>query len=161
VIRALEVALTTGRPISEQRAKSPPPYRVLMIGLLLPRPELYRRIDERVERMIEAGLEGEVRRLVEAGYGFGLPAMSGVGYGQFAPYVADQATLAEVIRDIKRATRRFVRHQGNWFRADDPRIHWLDATADPCPAALDLLRAFLGSLPARPCHFRLAGQSIV
>jgi len=146
VIRALEVCLATGRPISEQRGKSPPPYRTLMIGLTLSRPQLYRRIDDRVEAMIDHGLEQEIKRLVAAGYGFDLPAMSGVGYGQFAPYLAGQATLAEVIQAVKQATRRFVRHQSNWFRLDDPRIHWLDAAADPFPAALDLLTAFLISL---------------
>ncbi len=143
VIRALEVCLTTGRPISEQRGKSPPPYQTLMIGLTLPRPQLYCRIDERVEAMIEHGLEEEVRRLVAAGYGFDLPAMSGVGYGQFGPYLAGQATLAEVIQAIKRATRRFVRQQGNWFRVDDPRIRWIDAGEDLLPEAVEVVRGFL------------------
>ncbi len=145
VIRALEVCLTTGRPISEQRGKSPPPYQTLMIGLTLSRPQLYRRIDERVEAMIEHGLEDEVKRLVAAGYGFDLPAMSGVGYGQFAPYLAGEATLAEVVQSIKRATRRFVRQQSNWFRLEDPRIHWLDAAEDPFPAAVEMVRGFLDS----------------
>jgi tRNA dimethylallyltransferase len=93
VVRALEVCLLSGRPISEQQAKSPPPYRLLMIGLALPRPVLYRRIDQRVEQMVAAGLEAEVRRLVAAGYGFELPAMSGVGYGQFEPRLAGEASL--------------------------------------------------------------------
>jgi tRNA dimethylallyltransferase len=145
VVRALEVCLLTGQPISEQQGRSPPPYRILMIGLTLPRPQLYERIDQRVERMIDAGLEDEVRRLVAAGHGFDLPAMSGVGYGQFAPYLAGKATLDEVVRDIKRASRRFVRHQGNWFRQNDARIHWFDAVSDPLDAALDLVRAFLAS----------------
>ena len=144
VIRALEVCLTTGRPISEQRGKSPPPYQTLMMGLTLPRSELYRRIDERVEAMIANGLEDEVRRLVTEGYGFDLPAMSGVGYGQFAPYLARQATLEEVAHSIKRATRRFVRQQGNWFRLEDPRIHWLDAGEDPFPEAMELVTGLLG-----------------
>ncbi len=143
VVRALEVSLITGRPISEQQHRSPPPYRILMIGLAMPRSHLYRRIDERVQRMIEAGLVHEVRRLVAAGYGFDLPAMSGVGYGQFAPYLAGHATLDDVAREIKRATRRFVRHQGNWFRRDDPRVHWFDASPDPCAAITALLRDFL------------------
>ncbi len=151
VVRALEVCLSTGRPISEQQAKSPPPYRILILGLRLSRQRLYRRIDQRVEAMIAAGLENEVRRLVGAGYGFELPAMSGVGYGQFAPYLADEANSAEavtldlVIREIKQATRRFVRHQSNWFRQGDARIHWLDACNDPYDAALDLVRHFLAS----------------
>jgi tRNA dimethylallyltransferase len=143
VVRALEVCLITGQPISEQQTKSSPPYRTLMLGLTLPRPELYQRIDERVDRMIEAGLEEEVRRLVAAGYGFELPSMSGVGYGQFAPYLVGEASLPEVAGEIKRATRRFVRHQSNWFRPDDPRIHWLDARQAAYPAALDLVGRFL------------------
>jgi tRNA dimethylallyltransferase len=143
VVRALEVCLVTGQPISELQEKKPPPYRILMVGLNLPRQQLYQRIDERVERMIQAGLEDEVHRLLAAGYGFDLPAMSGVGYGQFAPYLAGEATLEEVVREIKRATRRFVRQQSNWFRRGDNRIHWLEAAADPYEAALDLVQELL------------------
>jgi tRNA dimethylallyltransferase len=149
VVRALEVCLLTGQPISEQQGKSPPPYRILIVGLTLPRPQLYRRIDERVARMVESGLEGEVRRLIEAGYGFDLPAMSGVGYGQFEPYLAGEATLEDVVRDMQRATRRFVRQQANWFREDDPRIHWFAAVPDPFEAVLALVARFVddGSVP--------------
>jgi len=143
VVRALEVCLTTGRPISEQQEKVPPPYRVLILGLDLPRAVLYERIDRRVEAMMAAGLEDEVRRLVAAGYGFDLPAMSGVGYGQFRPYLAGEASLEETVQAIKRATRRFVRHQANWFQRDDPRIHWLDAGADPFELALRLVKDFV------------------
>lgn len=143
VVRALEVCLVTGRPISEQQQKRSPPYRILLIGLTMPRPQLYQRIDERVEHMIQAGLEDEVRNLVAAGYGFDLPAMSGVGYGQFAPYLAGEALLKDVVCEIKRATRRFVRHQGNWFRRGDPRIRWLEAMLDPYTQALDLVHEFL------------------
>lgn len=145
VVRALEVCLRTGRPITEQQGKRPPPYRILLVGLTLPRDRLYRRIDERVDRMLERGLEQEVRRLLAEGYGFDLPAMSGVGYGQFGPYLAGEATLENVVADIKRATRRFVRQQANWFGRDDARIHWFDAADDPCPAALALVRDFLAS----------------
>jgi len=143
VVRALEVCITTGRPISEQQFKSLPAYGTLMIGLTTSRAALYARIDARVDRMIDAGLEAEVRQLVEAGYGFDLPAMSGVGYGQFEPYLCGEAQLADVVREIKRATRRFVRQQGSWFRAGDPRIHWFDATHDPAYAVLSLVRGFL------------------
>ena len=145
VVRALEVCLLTGKPISRQQGKEPPPYHILLLGLTLPRPRLYRRIDERVDRMLEQGLEQEVRLLLAQGYGFHLPAMSGVGYGQFAPYLAGEATLEDVVRQIKRATRRFVRQQATWFRRDDPRIHWFDAVGDPYAAALDLVRDFLAS----------------
>ena len=143
VVRALEVCLLTGEPISRQQTRTPPPYRLLIIGLALERSALYRHIDERVERMMAAGLEEEVRGLVAAGYGFDLPAMSGVGYGQFAPYLAGEISLEEVATRIKRASRRFVRQQANWFCSDDPRIHWFDAAGDPYAAALDLVRTFI------------------
>ncbi|MCL7452755.1 MAG: tRNA (adenosine(37)-N6)-dimethylallyltransferase MiaA [Anaerolineae bacterium] len=149
VVRALEVCLVTGEPISEQQGKSPPPYRRLIIGLSLPRPELYGRIDRRVERMFEQGLEAEVRHLVAEGYGFDLPAMSGVGYGQFEEYLAGEASLDAVEQEIKRATRRFVRHQANWFRHDDPRIHWFQARPDPYPLVLELVQGFLEAQSTR------------
>jgi tRNA dimethylallyltransferase len=128
VIRALEVCMITGRPISEQQGKRPPPYRILQIGLTMDRDALYARADRRVEGMMAAGLVDEVRRLVEAGYGWDLPAMSGLGYVQFRPYFEGQATLEEVVSEIGRATRRFIRHQYNWFRLTDPAIRWFDAS---------------------------------
>ena len=90
-----------------------------------------------------AGLEEEVWRLVAAGYGFDLPAMSGVGYGQFQPYLAGEASLADVVGQIKKATRRFVRHQYNWFRPDDAGLHWFEAEPDPYATVLQLVYRFL------------------
>ncbi len=129
-IRALEVILRTGRPFSVQRGKRPPPYRVLQIGLTMPRPLLYARIDERVERMIAQGLVEETRRLAEA-YGWDVPAMSGLGYKQIGAYLRGETTLEEAIAQIKRETRRFVRHQATWFRQDDPTIRWFDVSRTP------------------------------
>ena len=92
------------------------------------REALYVRADRRVEAMVIAGLEEEVRRLLEVGYGWDVPAMSGLGYAQFRPYFDGQATLEEVVDDIKTATHRFIRHQYNWFRLRDPAIRWFDVT---------------------------------
>jgi len=143
IVRALEVYQATGRPISEWQRKHPPPYRILQIGLTMPRGELYRRIDARIERMVKEGLVEEVRRLVEQGYGFHLPAMQSLGYAQFKPYFTGEASLEDVIREIKRETRRFVRHQYGWFREGDPDIHWFDVTRDPYERIRDLVAAFL------------------
>jgi tRNA dimethylallyltransferase len=126
VIRALEVYLLTGEPISAQQRASPPPYRTLRLGLTMPRPLLYQRIDERVERMVQQGLVDEVRALLEMGYSADLPSMSGVGYRQMVGYLRGETDLAEAVRRIKRDTRRFVRQQYNWFRLDDPHIRWFD-----------------------------------
>jgi tRNA dimethylallyltransferase len=144
VIRALEVCLLTDRPISEQQGREPPPYRILQIGLTMAREALYAHADERIEAMMAAGLENEVCRLVEAGYGWELPAMSGLGYVQFKPYFEGEATLEEVIEEIKRATRRFIRHQYNWFRPTDSAIHWFDAFETPPTEIESTVKTWLG-----------------
>ena len=143
VVRALEVYHETGTPISQLQRKDPPDYRILRIGLTMAREALYTRIDARVDAMLAAGLVQEVRRLLEQGFTPDLPAMSGLGYRQIAQYLADEISLDEAVALIKRHTRRFVRQQYNWFRLNDPDIHWLDAADDPAPAAIELVRAFL------------------
>ncbi len=126
VIRAIEVCESAGKPISALQTRRAPEYRVLRIGLTLPREELYRRINARVDEMIAAGLVDEVRGLLERGYPIDTPAMSGLGYRQMALYVRGEATLEEAKRLLKRDTRRFVHHQYSWFRPDDVRIRWFD-----------------------------------
>ncbi len=116
VIRALEVYGVTGRPISAQQARRPPPYRVRTLWLTLPAPVLYPRIDARVERMMEAGLLDEVRGLLARGYGWDLPAMSGLGYREFRPYLAGETTLAAAVERLKFDTHAFARRQPPWFR---------------------------------------------
>ena len=143
VIRALEVYLEAGRPISELQRRRPPPYRVLQIGLTMERAALYRRIDQRVDRMIETGLVEEVRGLVEQGYGYDLPAMSGLGYRQVGSYLRGEISLEEAIRLIKRDTRRFVRQQYNWFRLDDEGIRWFQALDDPYERIKGVILQFL------------------
>ena len=126
VIRALEVCLVTGRPISELQRKTPPPYRIFQIGVSRPRPELFARVDARVDRMLADGLVAEVARLLAAGYGLDLPAMSGIGYRQIGQYLQGQLSLDEAVALIKKQTRRFIHQQGTWFRLDDPAIRWFD-----------------------------------
>jgi tRNA dimethylallyltransferase len=130
VIRALEVCLTSGRPISRLQAKQEPPYRILRVGLTMPREALYRRIDERVDRMIEEGLVAEVRRLLAEGHDARVPAMSGLGYRQIVRYLSGEISLDQAVALIKRETRRFVRQQYTWFRLDDERIRWFNVN-DP------------------------------
>lgn len=127
VIRALEVTLLSGQTITALQEKHPPPYDIFIIGLSMEREALYRRIDERVDRMMEAGLLQELKTLAAAGYGRRLPSMSGLGYRQLWQYLEGESTLDEAIEQIKNETHRFVRHQNNWFSPHDPRIHWLDA----------------------------------
>jgi tRNA dimethylallyltransferase len=130
VVRALEVTLVSGRAISELQRKKPPPYDIVTIGLTCEREQLYRRIDERVDQMMAAGLLQEVRALWAAGYSRRLPALSGLGYRQLWAYLEGETTLPEAVDRIKFETHRFVRQQYTWFRLDDPAIHWFDACAN-------------------------------
>jgi tRNA dimethylallyltransferase len=129
VIRALEICLLTGAPASGQRARRPLPHHVLRLGLTLPRPELYARIDARIEAMLAAGWLDEVRGLLGRGVSPDSPAFSALGYRQLADVVQGRATLGEAVRSIRRATREFVRRQANWFKPHDPRIRWFEARA--------------------------------
>lgn len=145
VIRALEVSESAGRPITALQTHRAPPYRILRIGLTLPRALLYDRINARVDQMLAAGLVDEVRGLMRRGYSLDTPAMSGLGYRQIASFVRGEATLEEAVRLLKRDTRRFVHHQYSWFRLDDARIHWFDMSAARYEDIRDSVAAFLNS----------------
>lgn len=133
VIRALEVTLLSGRPISQLQRKTPPPYDVYMVGLRCARPLLYTRIDTRVDGMLAAGLLAEVATLCATGYGRRTPAMSGLGYRQLLEYLEGRVALDEAVQRIKHETHRFVRQQQTWFRPDDPRINWYAVDSEEYP----------------------------
>jgi tRNA dimethylallyltransferase len=143
VIRALEIYAKTGRPMIELEGRRPPPWRVLILGLTLPRDELYRRIDERVERQIERGLVEEVRRLLEAGVPPHAPALTALGYRQIVTYLQGECSLEEAIERIKYDTHRYARHQMTWLRRL-PGVHWFDPREPGWyERLLALARAFL------------------
>jgi len=123
-IRAMEVILRTGKRFSIQRSSEPPPFRILQIGLIQPRPELYARIDARIQAMLDAGFIDEVKDLLDQGYSPNLPPLSAIGYRQIIAYLHGDLSLDEAVSQIKRLTRQFVRKQANWFKIDDPNIHW-------------------------------------
>lgn len=124
VVRALEVYLETGRPISEQQRKSPPPYTTAIIGLTMERAALYARADARVDQMLAAGFVAEVRMLLDRGYSRSLPAMSGIGYKELAAHLLDSVPLNEAVAAIKHATHDFIRRQYTWFRKMGERVLW-------------------------------------
>lgn len=126
VIRALEVTLISGQPMSHLQRKVPPAFHTAMVGLWCQRETLYQRIDARVDRMMASELVDEVKRLRDQGYGRDLPAMSGLGYRQIGAYLDGETSLEEAIERIKFETHRFARQQHNWFRRDDPGIDWYD-----------------------------------
>ena len=146
VVRALEIHALTGTPASAQRRRAPPEYRTLRLGLTLPRPVLYARIDGRIERMIRDGWVEEVRRLLDRGYGPTLPAFSAIGYPQIAEVVQGRRTLDDAAAEIRRRTRVFVRRQANWFKPDDPNIRWFENQ----PGAIDQIEEEIRGWLAEP-----------
>jgi len=130
VVRALEVIFKTGERFSDLRRKQACPYDPIILGIDRSREELYERVDQRIEEMLDSGLVEEVRGLLEAGYSPDLSTMSAIGYGEIIQYLQGEITYKEAVILIKRNTRTFVRRQANWFKPDDPRITWFIADDD-------------------------------
>jgi tRNA dimethylallyltransferase len=141
IIRALEVSNQGGAfsalPEKKHSVDS------LVIGLTTDRNNLYGKIDSRVDRMMQRGLLAEVEELVTKGYGFELPSMSGLGYKQLGMFLQGIIELPEAVQKIKYGTHRFARHQYNWFRLQDHRIHWFDAGEKTNQRIQELIQRFL------------------
>jgi tRNA dimethylallyltransferase len=139
VVRALEVHQVTGEPFSSQRRTKEPDFNFIKIGLIRPREELYARIDQRIEAMLQGGWLDEIKGLLKAGYGLDNPALSAIGYQQLIQYLQGKLTLDEAVVLIKRLTRQYVRRQANWFKRDDKTIRWFRVE----PGAADQILEFL------------------
>ena len=143
-IRALEVFDATGIPISffrEQHRFGERPYLTLKIGVDLEREDLYRRIDERVDRMIEEGFLQEVERLLDMGYGPELNPMQSLGYKQMVRFIRKEMGWDEAVLETKRDTRRYAKRQWTWFRSD-AEVCWRNGRTHR-HAILQEVRAFL------------------
>ena len=145
IIRALEIYQVTGTPASNLRAQQHPHFRSLIIGLTTSREELYKRIDDRVDNMVENGLVEEARHLLQRGFSASLPSMSSMGYKEITLHLTGELSLEDASQRIKYQTHRFARHQYAWFRPKDPRIQWLETGPDVGLKAEALVRDFLGN----------------
>lgn len=146
VIRALEVCLSTGKRFSQLRKKDSPGFDALIIGLTMERARLYRRIDSRVDHMIEQGLVEEVRGLIGCRYTLDLSSMSSVGYREIGRFLNGEMDLPDAIQRIKYETHRLARHQYAWFRLNDERIHWLESNEEAGHQAVELISRWLGNM---------------
>ncbi|MBI1908843.1 MAG: tRNA (adenosine(37)-N6)-dimethylallyltransferase MiaA [Deltaproteobacteria bacterium] len=127
IVRALEVFHLTGKPISEWWEASRGATRrapTLKIGLTLEREELYRRINERVLKMINAGWIGEVEGIIQK-WGSNIPPLKLVGYREIAEYLKGKRGKEETISRIQQKTRNYAKRQLTWFRADK-EIRWMN-----------------------------------
>lgn len=126
VIRALEICRLSGKTFTEVNAEArrEPIYDALIFGLDADREILYERINKRVDKMLEAGLEQEAHRVIEMCAGADTTAMQAIGYKEFADFFNGDATLEETAEKIKMESRRYAKRQLTWFRRNKD-IHWL------------------------------------
>ena len=146
VLRALEHFRATGKRLSEQKAQSLPlerPYRSLVLGLDFPdRAQLYRRIDLRVDKMLDAGLLDEAKLVYDHRQTYRTAAQA-IGYKEFFPYFEGTAPLDACTEKLKQASRNYAKRQLTWFRHMDGVV-WLDASApDVTARAVQLTQDFL------------------
>lgn len=137
IVRALEVCVGSGRPFSSfgPGLDAYPPIDIVQIGLRWPRDLLARRIDQRVDAMLAAGLVDEVRGLRELN--MSRTARQALGYKELLDYLDGRCTMVEAVTTIKLRTRQFAVRQERWFRRD-PRIRWVDMHDD---AGADVVEA--------------------
>ena len=141
LVRALEVALGSGRPFSSfgPGLDAYPPSPIAQVGLRLPLEYLDARMDTRIDAMLAAGFLDEVRSLLAHDRGLSPTARQALGYRELADHLEGRCSLEAAVAETRRRTRRFARRQLRWFRRD-PRITWLGAQDNP----VDLLPALLG-----------------
>ena len=128
VVRALEYCRLTGERISEHNEvqhQKESPYNAAYFVLNDEREQLYKRIDARVDIMVEEGLMDEVKALKAMGLSRGMVSMQGLGYKEILSYLDGEISLPEAIRILKRDTRHFAKRQLTWFRRERDVI-WLD-----------------------------------
>lgn len=140
VIHAVEICRTAGRPYSDFRTRTVKerPFRILKIGLVRPREELFRRIDLRVDQMLSDGLLAEARALYPLRH---LNALNTVGYKELFQHFDGTLSLDEAVARIKRNTRVYARKQQTWFRRD-ASITWFHP--DDVAAILRFLEGAVG-----------------
>jgi tRNA dimethylallyltransferase len=137
LVRALEVLVLTGRPLTEQQREfsaAADRRPCVIAGVTLPREELDRRIRARAQAMFGGGLLAEVRSILSAG-GFSKESAQAIGYAQCLEYLEGRTAEADLIERVVLATRRLVRKQATWFRKM-PEIRWVTPYAEAVLAAL-------------------------
>jgi len=129
IIRALEIWHMTGNTLSSRLAEQSKqsPYDLCIVGLTMDRAMLYKRIEHRIDLMMQQGLLDEVHHLMNRGYNRELISMQGLGYKELIPVILGECELKEAITILKRNTRHFAKRQLSWFR-HMKEIHWIDVS---------------------------------
>jgi tRNA dimethylallyltransferase len=139
ILRALEVYHHCRKPLSqyqEEHGFRESPYQILKIGLSADRQELYRRIESRVDTMMEKGWLKEVQDLLDQGISPRVKPMQSLGYKRLISFLAGELDWARAVNLIKQDTRRYAKRQITWFKAD-PDICWFSAGPENYSAVLE------------------------
>ncbi len=135
IIRALESIEASGQLFSALQRSNPEKYDLTAVGITMPRADLYARVDQRVDEMIQCGLRTEVEKLIADGYNQNLNPMQALGYAQIIAYMDGRISWQDCIGQIKMETRRYAKRQLTWFRRDQ-RIRWFDVAEYDCEGSL-------------------------
>lgn len=144
IVRALEVCIGSGRPFSSfgPGTAAYPQIDTPQIGLRWSRDMLTNRVAQRVRRMLDSGLLDEVRDLLNRPGGLSRTARQALGYRELIAAIEGTCSLDEAVAETILRTRQFAVRQERWFRRD-PRIRWVDITADPVAEVLPVVRQYL------------------
>ncbi|RKZ35214.1 tRNA (adenosine(37)-N6)-dimethylallyltransferase MiaA [bacterium] len=126
--RALEVYIVSGKPISywwEYQTKPPSDWNFKKFAIQMDKKTLYKRIEDRTEKMLQQGWIEEVRDLLGKGISPDCPGLTSIGYGQIVRYIRGEIDYEQMFNDIVRDTKRYAKRQITWFRKE-PDVHWVE-----------------------------------
>ena len=138
VIRALEILDVAGPPLRRLRARTPPRWKPIRIGLTASLELIDSRLDERSRRQVARGLVEETQQALAAGVPPTAPVLTGIGYAEALAHIRGELSLEELPAAMARSNRRYARRQLRWWRRDG-RVRWFEIEPDPLPGILNYL----------------------
>jgi tRNA dimethylallyltransferase len=162
LVRAIEVCLLAGKPITEVHRAGRPRLEgieALKIGLMPRRGELYQRIEQRVRTMLDRGWLDELQALLARGIPATAKPLTFIGYRELRAHLAGEMSLSEAKEAIEGATRRYAKRQLTWFRKE-PGVHWFAGFGDDAEIAGGVLRHLEGRLTAATAPRAHAGEGV-
>jgi tRNA dimethylallyltransferase len=150
LIRAIEICLVAGKPLSQVHHAGREPlqgYAPVKIGIAPPRELLHRRIEQRVQEMIDRGWLAEVAALLQRDASFSAKPLEFIGYRELREHLQGRQTLAEAVQAITVATRQYAKRQMTWFRKE-PGVAWISGFGDDPAVLAEALRLLEDKLQA-------------
>lgn len=139
VVRAIEVLESAGPPLRRLRARRPPPWTAVRIGLAADLSVIDRRLDERSRNQVARGLIAETQDALRAGVPATAAVLTGIGYAEALAHIRGDITLEQLPIAMAQSNRQYARRQLRWWRRD-PRVRWFEIEPDPLPVILNYLK---------------------